>query len=361
MFPIRSLNRRLVKDSKSGIWHVFAILMPALITVCLIAICFFPHLIISRFDNIPCPTPRCSTPLSFFHLDNLAFIIATILIAGTTVCWFRRLWNAIKNVSLLTPVSDKKLQVKLNRAITAIERLTDPVCVRARAGRHKLPEVKIFNSSDLGGPLCFTKGWLRPKIWISDALLSEMNGDDLQVVLAHEYCHVLRYDNLVSLILTFISELSWANSGCRTLLKGWYERRELFCDNFSARVVASRQKVALTLVKLAEVMVLRKGSHTIIPGAAFYLSPTPSSPPHGGRVRMVGDKPFIQTRVENLLCNQDITENSVNSYRNKLWFFALSGLCIFAFVVWISITLASNLTYMHCLIEDVFSFSCSAC
>lgn len=339
MFPMRFLNRRLIKDSDSGIWHVFAILMPAFISVCLIVICFFPHLIISRFDNIPCSTQRYSAPLSLVHLDNLALIVATILIAGTIVFWFRRLRNVIKNVSLFNLVTDKQLEAKINRAITAIERVTN----------YKLPEVKIFNSSASSGPLCFTKGWLRPKIWVSDTLVSEMNEDDLQVILSHEHCHALRYDNLVSLILTFISELSWANLGCRTLLKGWYERRELFCDNFSARVVASRQKVASTLVKFAEIMMQRKELLTTIPGAAFY---------HRHK-----DKPLIQTRVENLLfprCRRD-AKPCVSTYRHKLWSLAFFGFCILTFVVAVSITLASSLTYMHCLIEDVFSLYCSAC
>jgi Zn-dependent protease with chaperone function len=271
-----------------------------------------------------------------------------VLITGTAVSWFRRLRNAIKNVSLFIPVSDEQLHLKLNRAITAIERLTN----------YKLPEVKIFNSFALGEPLCFTKGWLRPKIWIADTLVSEMNEDDLQVILSHEHCHVLRYDNLTSHILTFISELSWANLGCRTLLKGWYERRELFCDNFSARIVASRQKVASTLVKFAEIMMQRKGLHTTIPDAAFYY--------------MHKDKPFIQTRVENLLCiptktpfnkggQRGIKDTPISSYRYKLWFFALFGFFMLTFVVAVSITHASRLTSVHCLIENVFSLYCSAC
>lgn len=340
MFPMRFLNRRnIIKDSESGLWQVFTILIPALVTVCLLVVCFFPHLVISRFDNIPCPTPRCcSTILSFFHLDNLALIIATILIGGTTMFWFRRLWNAIKHASLFNLISDEKLHPsqadKLNRAITAIERLTN----------HKLPAVKIFNS-----PLsqCFTKGWLRPKIWISNAIVSEMDEDDLQVILSHELCHVLRYDNLVSYVLTFITELSWTHSGCRTLLKRWFEQRELFCDNFSAQVVASRQKVALTLVKFAEVMTQRKGFHMIIPSTAFHYN--------------CEDKPFIQTRVENLLCNRNFSENLINTYRYKLWLFAFLGLFMFIFVVAASIMLANSLTYVHCFIEDVFSFYCSAC
>lgn len=390
--PIRFLNRRnIIKDSDCGIWHVFAIGIPALVTVCLLVICFFPHLIISRFDNIPCSTPRYSTPLSLFHLDNLAFlhlglfhldnlalVIATILIAGTLFFWFRRLWNAIKKKSsgwhggATRPVDGSCLSVvhhfKLNRAIIAIKRLTN--C--------KLPEVKIFNSQL---PQCFTQGWMRPKIWISYTLISEMNVDDLQVILAHEYCHVLRYDNLVSRILTVISELSWTHLGCRTLLKSWYERRELFCDNFSARVVTSRQKVASTLIKLAEAMMRHKSPYSPFNkwgkgdflikggvggiGTAFYYE----------------DKPLIQTRVENLLCNppkppyspfdkggkgdlggfRGIKEHPISSYRYKLWLLALFGLCMFIFVVMVSITLANSLTHIHCLMEDMFSFYCSAC
>lgn len=363
MSPLRFLNRRNIKESESGIWHVFTIVAPVLVTICLLVICFFPHLIISRFDNIPCSTPRYSTPLSLFHLDNLALvqkpllsslchplglfhldnlalIIATILIAGTIVFWFRRLWNAVKNGSSLNSIYDKKLQVKLNYAINEVERLTN----------HKLPEVRMINSQL---PLCFTKGWLRSRIWISDTLVSKMNKDDLQVILAHEHCHVLRYDNLVSYILTFISDLSWVYPGCRTLLKGWYERRELFCDNFSAQVVASRQKVASTLVKLAEVMIQQKGFHVVISGAAFY-----------------GEKPLIQTRVENLLCKEQVVASEnvgarynvpLRTYRYKLCFLALSGLSILAFVVAISLMLASSLSYIHCLMEDVFSLYCSAC
>ncbi|HLG28904.1 MAG TPA: M56 family metallopeptidase [Candidatus Brocadiales bacterium] len=373
------LNRRKIKGCDSGIWHVFTMLMPALVTVCLLVICFFPHLIISRFDNIPCSTPRHPTtfslfhldnlalvnsttvvqqiahPFSLLHLDNLALLVATILIAGTAVFRVRRLLNRlrrIKNVSLFNPVSDKKLRVKITHAIAAIEQLTN----------YKLPEVKIFNSSASGGLMCFTKGWLRPKIWISGSLVSEMNEDDLQVILAHEFCHVLRYDNLVSRVLTFISDLSWAYPWCRTILKDWYKRRELFCDNFSAQVVASRQKVASTLIKLTEVIMLRKEFHTIIPGTSFYYE----------------EKPLIQTRVENLLCKRRqiaqvgaycrakgrfaVANNTpLRTYRYKLWFFALFGLCMFIFVVMVSITLASSLTHIHCLMEDLFSFYCSAC
>lgn len=347
--PMQFLNRRKIKDCDSGIWHVFTMLMPALVTVCLFVIYSLPHLIISKLDNIPCSTPRYSTALSIFYLHNSILIVATILIAGTTVFWFRRLLirlRRIKNASLFNPVSNKKLRVKLTHAIAAIEQLTN----------YKLPEVKIFNSSASGGLQCFTRGWLYPKIWISDTLASEMNEDDLQVILAHEHCHVLRYDNLVSRVLTFISDLSWAYPWCRTILKDWYKRRELFCDDFSARVVASRQKVASTLIKLAEVIMLRKEFHPIIPGTSFYYE----------------EKPLIQTRVENLLSPSTFppphggrvrvgAENLTSSYRYKLWFFALFGLCMFIFVVMVSITFASSLTHIHCLMEDLFSLYCSAC
>jgi Zn-dependent protease with chaperone function len=64
-----------------------------------------------------------------------------------------------------------------------------------------------YYSVHFPGPLAFTLGWFKPKIFISDFLEAHLNEEELKIVLLHEGCHQRKKDPGRGLLINFLSDL----------------------------------------------------------------------------------------------------------------------------------------------------------
>ena len=117
-------------------------------------------------------------------------------------------------------------------------------------------------------PLCFTVGLLRPRVYVSSALLAQLSDGDRAAMLAHEAAHIRRRDGLVGLLLTVFYALLPLPAG-RLLYADWRRAAERACDTEAAQRVGSPCEVTQALVRVARL--LRGGDDgTPVPGAAHF-------------------------------------------------------------------------------------------
>ena len=99
--------------------------------------------------------------------------------------------------------------------------------------------------------LCFTAGWLRPRIYLSRELFRQLEPVEVEAMLAHEKEHVRRRDGLIGGLLTAFY-LLLPVPGARLLLHEWRRASERACDAAAAAAVGSRVTVAKAVIRVAE-------------------------------------------------------------------------------------------------------------
>jgi Zn-dependent protease with chaperone function len=164
----------------------------------------------------------------------------------------------------------------------------------------------------LARPLCFTLGWLQPRVYVADSLEEQLPAAELAAILAHERAHARRRDNLLGGFLnTFYTLLPIP--GAHLLVRDWRRAAERACDADAASAVGSRLVVAQALVRAAALLV-----HTprTLPGAARFTGdedlegriaalldpPAPERPPHlwdwGAAAMAATANPWLQHVAE---------------------------------------------------------------
>lgn len=88
--------------------------------------------------------------------------------------------------------------------------------------------IRAVSSPTLLEPGVF--GVLRPVLLLPDGILDELTPAQLRGVIAHEFCHVRRHDNLVAAIQMFVETLFWFHPLVWWLGRRMVEERELACD-----------------------------------------------------------------------------------------------------------------------------------
>lgn len=115
-------------------------------------------------------------------------------------------------------------------------------------------------------PVCFTLGWLRPRIYLSRSLEEHLEGPELAAMLAHEQAHAERRDGLLDGLLRLFYTLLPV-PGSKVLLRDWRRAVERACDAAAAEAVGSRMTVARALVQVARLVVRSRQS---LPGVAGF-------------------------------------------------------------------------------------------
>ncbi|HTR01222.1 MAG TPA: M48 family metalloprotease [Candidatus Acidoferrum sp.] len=98
------------------------------------------------------------------------------------------------------------------------------------------------------GPLVFTIGWRRPRIYITEGLLRQCSSAELTIMLAHEYEHGRRRDN-ARLLLGKLFLLPLPNVLASTMITDLQLFAEASCDAAAARDNDSAD-VATTLLRM---------------------------------------------------------------------------------------------------------------
>lgn len=95
---------------------------------------------------------------------------------------------------------------------------------------------------------CIGLWW--PQAYVSSEAVDTLSGGELRVLLAHEYCHALRRDNLRRLLVT-VATLLWPSASRRQLLRDFALSTEQVCDQSAAATVNDVQLVSTTLSRVA--------------------------------------------------------------------------------------------------------------
>lgn len=98
-------------------------------------------------------------------------------------------------------------------------------------------------------PFCVSVGLMRPRILVSEGLLTDATEDELEVMLAHEAAHVRRRDTLMRLLARAGSTLLWPQSR-RSLLATLELSAEQACDEAAAHKTGDRLRVAETILAM---------------------------------------------------------------------------------------------------------------
>lgn len=98
---------------------------------------------------------------------------------------------------------------------------------------------QLIESDDL---LAWCAGLLFPKVYLSSGLLNKLNHVQLNAVLAHEYGHVSRRDNLRKLLLNW-STVVWLPRHKKRIQQNFKGQTEQLSDLYSAQITGDPQLV----------------------------------------------------------------------------------------------------------------------
>lgn len=104
----------------------------------------------------------------------------------------------------------------------------------AAASLVDVPRDAVLLADQLPTP-AFTTGWVRPQIYADARLQSELTGDQLGAVLAHEYAHVRRHDPARLTLLRALGCLLFWLPALRRLAEDVADDAEIAADDFAVR------------------------------------------------------------------------------------------------------------------------------
>ena len=104
-----------------------------------------------------------------------------------------------------------------------------------------------------------------PTIALAPALLDQLDDDELDHIVIHEWAHVQRRDDLVHLLLSCIRVVAGWHPAVWWLDRQLQNEREIACDEMAVAVTGSAKGYAASLVKLASLPVLRPLGQAALP------------------------------------------------------------------------------------------------
>lgn len=140
---------------------------------------------------------------------------------------------------------------------------TDLYRLGSRHGR--LSSIRVLPASH--GPVAFTAGLLRPKIYVSGSVLAVLDFHELELLLLHEIKHCRSRDPLRSLFATIVGDFFFWLPAVRRLEEGMMRKIEFGADDAAAEM--DRAGLARTILKVAELGVAETSRGVV----AFARSP----------------------------------------------------------------------------------------
>ena len=119
-----------------------------------------------------------------------------------------------------------------------------------RLAATSVPELGI-HVLDLPGPSSFCHGLLRPRVYLTTGLTSQVGPDELELVLAHESAHRRRRDNLVGLLVALFSTPLLPVPTAHYYARAWRRSAELAADREACRDPRDKATLADALVRTA--------------------------------------------------------------------------------------------------------------
>ncbi len=98
-------------------------------------------------------------------------------------------------------------------------------------------------------PAAWCIGWFRPEVYVSRSMLEAVSAEELQIVLAHEYEHLRRRDNLRGALLT-VATCLWPRTHRRHLQNDFKTATEIACDRAALETTGNADRVARVIAHL---------------------------------------------------------------------------------------------------------------
>ncbi len=187
-------------------------------------------------------------------------------------------------------------------------------------------------------PVLAVVGTFRPRLFVSDQVLTTLTPDELRSAIAHEVAHLSARDNLKRSLLRACGDALLMIPCGRSLDRAWADTSESAADEYAARTSsAAAVNMAAALVKVARMV--PKGSHAVVPVAAFLV----------GNEEDRGIKARVRRLLE-IASNQEMGDRTFERYRLLL---PLSLLVVPLATAVVHHTNSEVLASLHLLIERV--------
>lgn len=123
--------------------------------------------------------------------------------------------------------------------------------VRRVAHRMRVAAPPVAVVDDLQGGATIV-GLRRPVLVIDARLVADLDGEELEGVIAHELAHVRRRDNLMALAVGFVRDAFWFVPGGRWAIRQLHAEREIAADSLAVDVTRRPAALASGLLKVIE-------------------------------------------------------------------------------------------------------------
>jgi Zn-dependent protease with chaperone function len=201
----------------------------------------------------PAPDTPIGYALSHFHAFVLQRLPIDTFLEPLTERMALILLAAIALVSLLRfGYGTFQLAAALRDAIpldrSAHAELAEAFADAGKQYGRTVPMIRVITQK---APLAFTTGLVRPKIYISTALLDLLSRDEALAVLCHEWAHVLRRDMLWNSIVRLMRDLLFFLPGNHMLWQSMIDSQDEACDALAAKITLQPLTLARALVKVS--------------------------------------------------------------------------------------------------------------
>ncbi|OFZ17778.1 MAG: hypothetical protein A2X94_04215 [Bdellovibrionales bacterium GWB1_55_8] len=222
-------------------------------------------------------------------LNSEAFLAAfVVLVAGSALIFLLQeaipVWKRARALPRGEAFRDQRLEQALERVIAGFQGY--------RRWRGRVPYVFRLESSE---SIASLHGILTPRILISSALMSKLDDQELDAVLAHELAHVAFGGNPRTILLWAVRAIQVLNPAALIAFRGILELRERACDELAAAVTGRPAALASALLKVQERGAVQKGARAF-QRARAEVSRKIAIETTRGRVRALLDTPVEELR-----------------------------------------------------------------
>ena len=155
-------------------------------------------------------------------------------------------------------------------------------------------------------PVLAVVGTFRPRLFVTEQVLTTLTPDELHSAIAHEVAHLSARDNLKRSLLRACGDALLMIPCGRSLDRAWTETSESAADEYAARTSsAAAVNMASALVKVARMV--PQGSRAAVPVAAFLVG---NEEDRGIRARV--------RRLLEIASNQEMRDRTLGRYRALL-------------------------------------------
>lgn len=191
--------------------------------------------------------------LSHIHLTYLQPLQIDIFLSPLILILITGVLGLLLLISLARYIyGGYRLRQSLKIALPLV--VTDYASLQSRftqiAAEHGLstPPIEVI---PLQAPLAFTTGLIKPRIYITEALLDLLTAEETMAVFCHELAHIRRRDNLWNWVIRILRDVAWFLPFSHMGWKWLVTSQDEDCDAIAVRLTHEPLALARALVKVA--------------------------------------------------------------------------------------------------------------